>query len=132
MLTFMRQSLCTVVDALRKELGWIATNLVTMLAPILFECWLELPRSEWDAPNGIDVIGTWILKVLPFLAAIFIVNIIWLTQIWRRNRELARRRAFGTWLLVCCLWLVPLCLNNLFFGLLAELIRMFDGEAWHH
>ena len=54
MTTFMRQSLVTVVDALRKEIGWIAANLVSMLAPILFEWWLELPRSEWDALNGID------------------------------------------------------------------------------
>ena len=132
MMTFIRQSLFTVVDALKKEIWWIAANLICMLAPILFEWWLLLPRSEWDALNGIDIIGTWILKVLPFLTVIFIVNIIWLTQIWRRNRELARRQAFGTWLLVFCLWLVPICLNNLFFGLLRELIRMIDGEAWHH
>jgi hypothetical protein len=81
MKTFMRQSLVTVVDALRKEIRWIAANVVCMLAPIIFECWLESPRSEWDALNGIDVWCTWMIWILPFLALIFIANIIWLVQV---------------------------------------------------
>ena len=43
---------------------------------------------------------------MPFLALIFTANIIWLVQVLRLNRGLARRLAFGAWLLVCCLWLV--------------------------
>jgi hypothetical protein len=95
MVTFVRQSLFTVVDALRKEKGWIIVNLAGMSAPILFEWWLGLPRSELYALNGIDVLCAWIINVFPFLAIVFIVDVIWLIQIWRRNRQLARRRAFG-------------------------------------
>ena len=128
----MRQSLFTVVDVLKREIWWVTANLLGMVAPILFEVWLLTPRSELDAPAGIDVICAWITSVFPFLLAILIVNAIWLTKIWWPNRQRARRQAFGAWLLICCLWLIPLCLNNLFFGLLGELIWMIDGEAWHH
>lgn len=120
------------VVALRNEIGWIVINLLAMAAPILFDVWLKLPRPEWDQINGIDAIYAWITKVFPFLAVMFIVNAIWLTQIWRRNRHLARRRALGAWLLVGCLWLVPLCLNRVFFVLLWLITGMIDGQAWHH
>jgi len=132
MLSFIRQTIFTIVDALGKEAGWLVANLVGMLAPIFFEMWLTTPRSEWEELNGIDVIYAWITKVFPVLFIFFLVNILWLSQVCRRHRGLARRRAFGVCLLVCCLWLVPLCLNPVFFGLCGEAIRMIDGEAWHH
>ena len=132
MMTFMRQILFTVVDALKKEIGWIAANLVSMLAPIVFEWWLELPRSEWDALNGIDAWCTWMIWVLPFLASIFIADIIWLVQVLRLNRGLGRRRGFGAWLLVCCLWLVPFCVNPVTPYCLRIVIDMIDGQAFRH
>jgi hypothetical protein len=128
----MRQSLFSVVDALRKEIRWVIANLVGMSVPIVFEVWLTMPRSEWDSIGGIDAIVAWTTKVFPFLTVIFIVNAIWLIQIWRSSDRLERRRALGAWLLVCCLWLVPLSLNPVFFGLFGEVIRMISGEAWHH
>ena len=132
MMTFMRQSLSTVVNALRKEIGWIILNLVGMLAPILFEWWLEIPRSGPDTINGIDVIYTWVTEVFPFLVVIFIVNVVWLAQIWRRNRPPARRRAFGTWLLVCGFSLIPLCLNSVAFRMLWLISAIIDGRAFRH
>lgn len=132
MMTFMRQSLSTVVDALKKEIWWIAANLVSMSAPIVFECWLELPRSEWYALNGIDVWFTWMIWVLPFLALIFTANIIWLAQVLRLNRGLARRRAFGSWLQVCCLWLGPFCINPVTPYCLRIVVDMIDGQAFRH
>jgi hypothetical protein len=132
MMTFMRQSLFTLVDALKKEIGWIAANLVCMLAPILFEWWLELPRSEWYALNGIDAWCTWMIWVLPFLAFIFTADIIWLVQVLRLNRGLERRRAFGAWLLVCCLWLVPFWINPATPYGLRLVVDMIDGQAFRH
>ena len=126
----MRQSLFTVVDALRKEIGWIIANLVVMSAPILFEWWLELPRSEYYALNGIDVFCTSVMWVLPFLALIFTANIIWLVQVLRLNRGPARRRAFGAWLLACCLWLVPFCINPATPHGLRLVVEMIDGRAF--
>jgi hypothetical protein len=132
MMTFMRQSLVTVVDALKKEIGWIIANLVVMSAPIIFEWWLELPRSEWYALNGIDVWCTWMIWVLAFLALILTANIIWLVQVLRLNRALGRRRAFGAWSLVCCLWLVPFWINPVTPRLLRLVIDMIDGRAFRH
>jgi hypothetical protein len=132
MMTFMRQSLFTVVDALRKEIGWIIANLVVMSVPIIFECWLELPRSELDALGGIDVWCTWMIWVLPFLALIFAVNIIWLVQVLRLNRGLARRRALVAWFLVCCLWLVPFWINPVTPYCLRIVVDMIDGRAFQH
>jgi len=132
MMSFAKLGLIAVLDALRREIRWVTVNLIGMLVPILFEVWLMTPRSEIDSLNGIDVLGAWIIKVFPFLVAIFIVNVIWLIQVWRRNRGLSRRRSVGTWLVVCCLWLVPLCLNPVALRMLWLVTGIIDGQAWAH
>jgi hypothetical protein len=132
MIRFAKPALLKVSDALRKEIGWVIVNLAAMLVPVLFEVWLIAPRSQWDSLNGIDVLVMWVFTVFPLLAVIFIVNIIWLIQVWRRNHGRPRQRAFGTWLLVCCLWLVPLCLNPDAFRVLWLIKRMIDGPTWAH
>jgi uncharacterized membrane protein len=132
MITFIRESLFTILRALWNEVGWVIVNLVAALVPVHFEAWLETPRSASNSINGIDVLYEWITTVFPFLLVILIVNIIWFIQVWRRNRGLARRRAFGAWVLVGCLWLVPLGLNRVAFTVLQLIIMMIDGQAWHH
>jgi hypothetical protein len=69
--------------------------------------------------------------ILPFLALIFTTNIIWLVQVLRLNRGLGRRRAFGARLLVCCLWLVPFCINPVTPYCLRIVVEMIDGRAFN-
>jgi hypothetical protein len=132
-MTFVKLSLVTISKALRKEIGWVIANLVGMSVGILFDLWwVIVPRSKLASPVEMALVVVWGVIVLTILFVTFIVNTIWLIQLCRRNHRLARRRALGAWLLVCCLWLVPVSFNRLAITLVVLATGMIDGTAWHH
>jgi hypothetical protein len=125
--------LVTIRDALSKERGWVAANLIGISVGVLFDLWLTMPReTELASPLLTASIGLWVVTAFTTLLVILIVNVIWLIRLCWGNRGLARLRALGAWVLVCCLWLVPVYFNRLAPNLL-ELARLtVEGRLLRH
>jgi hypothetical protein len=132
LVTFVKVTVLNVLEAVRQEIVWLTFNLIGLLAPILFEGWLIMPRSEWDSSHGIDVTYAWTIYVFPVLVAVFVLNLTWLTVIWLRHHGTKLRTSIGVWLLASSVWLIPLCFSPVFCGLIELMIRLIDDGARHH